>query len=337
MARNFGLSDLTLQPFGATPQATPGMFDPNAPANLTPEQLAQMFQPFDKKRAALEEQMALANALRGGQAQHHSTGLGGALGALAQGINGANGGYQAHQTQQQMAALDQQQAVAESKKFGLLQAIEQQKQARAEALKRDELALEKLKADMRAKQEAAKVAAYGRRHKGAGSNQEKTLPVTAVEALADTDVAKNQLDTLDDSFEENDQGSFMGKMGAKVTKALGLQDTDAAKYNADVMRVNQAVGKILEGGKLAAGDEEKYRRMQPMAGDSIDIVRKKIDGMKAFLDDIKAGRIKAYKASGYKVPGEDATANVQPAGGLSPEKAKRLEELRKKKAAGVLK
>lgn len=178
------------------------------------------------------------------------------------------------------------------------------------------LGLDREKMEARAKAEAAKIEAYGRRHKGKGSNQEKTLPVTALEGLTDFEVAKNQLDTLDDSFEENDQGSFMGKVGAKATKLLGLQDTDAARYNADVSRVNQAVGKILEGGKLAAGDEEKYRRMQPMAGDSPDIVRRKIDGMKGFLDDIKAGRVKVYKAGGYKVP-DEIGGTVQQAGGAS--------------------
>jgi len=64
----------------------------------------------------------------------------------------------------------------------------------------------------------------------------------------------------------------------------------------------QAAGKIMEGGKLAAGDEMKYRQMLPRPGDSDDVVRQKVAGMKDFLRALAQARAKGLQESGYNVP-----------------------------------
>ncbi len=140
------------------------------------------------------------------------------------------------------------------------------------------------------------------------------LPATEGDALADVDVAKAQLDHMSDEFDRLDMGGMSGKLGDKVTKLLGLQDTDSAEFEAVASRVRQAVGKILEGGKLAAGDEAKYRNMLLVAGDSPAVKRQKVEGMKAFLDDLKSGRIKVLKSGGYRTP-EQTTPEPAKAGG----------------------
>jgi hypothetical protein len=155
---------------------------------------------------------------------------------------------------------------------------------------RKQAAIDQIKANIAAKRAPKKT--------GGG----KTLPVNALNDLADVDVANQQLDELGNSFAEHEQGGALGKLKAKMTEALGLQGTEAANYDADVRRVNQAVGKILEGGKLAAGDEVKYRAMQPRPGDSPEVVKTKIQGLHDFLNGLKAGRVKLYKAGGYAVP-----------------------------------
>lgn len=47
---------------------------------------------LDDKAVSLDEQMALANALRQGMGQKHSTGLGGAFGALGDALSGYHSG-----------------------------------------------------------------------------------------------------------------------------------------------------------------------------------------------------------------------------------------------------
>jgi hypothetical protein len=59
------------------------------------------------------------------------------------------------------------------------------------------------------------------------------------------------------------QLGLAAKANRMATEALGLQDTDAAEYEAKAAPVRQGVGTILESGKLAAGDEAKYKNMLP--------------------------------------------------------------------------
>ena len=93
----------------------------------------------------------------------------------------------------------------------------------------------------------------------------------------------------------------MDKAAGAVTDALNLQGTDAAEYRAAAQLAQQAAGKIVEGGKLAAGDELKYRKMMPQPGDSPEVVKQKAEGMKSFLRDLASRRARAFKESGYNV------------------------------------
>lgn len=138
------------------------------------------------------------------------------------------------------------------------------------------------------------------RGKGKGEPKDKTLPVSTLTELADFETAAKELDRLEARFVELDQGGYWAKVKAKGSEALGMQGTDAALYASEAKRAMQGVGKILEGGKLAAGDELKYRALMPEPGDSPERLRSKVRGLKTMLSDLKAGRIGAYKAAGYK-------------------------------------
>lgn len=128
---NFGLPQLSLQPFGM--QQKP--LSANPMDNLTPEQLAQMFQPYDEQRAALQNQMEYARALGQKPLVEHSTGIGGALGAVAMGLDGYSSGRQQKQTQSALDILTKKQSEADAQKFGLTQALEAEKAKRAAAAK----------------------------------------------------------------------------------------------------------------------------------------------------------------------------------------------------------
>lgn len=147
---SFGLPPLALQPFNEAPQQPHNPMD-----RFTPEQLAQMFQPFDEQERAIQQQMAYAQALRNKPAPRHTTGIGGALGALGQMFDGMNSGLQQQQAKSAQEVLLKKKGEAEAQKFGLMQALEQQKAARAEALKREQYA-QKLKADAAERERAEK-------------------------------------------------------------------------------------------------------------------------------------------------------------------------------------
>lgn len=173
----------------------------------------------------------------------------------------------------------------------------------------------------------------------------RVLAPTTVMELADADTAIKELDRLDETYRRLDMGTTASKFSARATDLLGLQGTDAAEFLAHASRAMQGAGAILERGKLAAGDEAKYRAMMLKAGDSLPVVKAKTEGMKRFLRDLKDGRIKFLGAAGYDVKAMQA-APQQPAAGMvtiydaatgeemdtTPEMAKRLIAAGKAKA-----
>lgn len=133
------------------------------------------------------------------------------------------------------------------------------------------------------------------------------LPTSALSELSDIDTASAQLAKLDTDFRALEQSGTWAKYRARASDTLGQQDGPAAVYAAKARLAMQGVGKILEGGKLAAGDEAKYREMLPKPGDSLEVLKAKVDGLRGFLSEMKSQRIKTYKAGGYRAP-EDAPA-----------------------------
>lgn len=154
----------------------------------------------------------------------------------------------------------------------------------------------------------------------------KQLPAATLDELAGIDTATKQLDGLLETFTRTNQGGISGKAGGALTRALGLQGTSAAEYEGAASSVRQGVGKILEGGKLAAGDEVKYKNMLPKPGDSADVVKQKVQSLKAYLSQLKSDRLTTLKAGGYAVPGGGA---APAASGLTPEEAAEMAQLQK--------
>jgi hypothetical protein len=100
--------------------------------------------------------------------------------------------------------------------------------------------------------------------------------------------------------------------------ASRLPGTDASKFDDMVLATAQAVGTILEGGKLAAGDEVKYRKMLPSAGDGAARRKAKIRNVKKLLDDARQAKIKAFGQAGYNTGGFAAPPSRVPAAQALP-------------------
>ena len=168
-------------------------------------------------------------------------------------------------------------------------------------LPREKFEQQKVVDALKDERERARIAKMGLKGAGGGAK----LSPTALGDLADFGVAEAELDRLGQAFGKFGVSGIGGKAGSVATNALGLQNTDAAAYGAEARRVMQSVGKILEGGKLAAGDEVKYAKMLPQAGDPPEQARRKIEGLKTMLRDARNRRERELAAGGYKVPQGD--------------------------------
>lgn len=129
--------------------------------------------------------------------------------------------------------------------------------------------------------------------RGAGAGAGKILPGTEAARVGDLDAAVKMIDDL------------MVTRGQKVGPLSGvaqyLPGTDAAQYSDAADTAAQAVGYILEGGKLSDADLPRYRRMLPTAGDGDARARAKAENLKRALAAKRAGQLEAFGKSGYRV------------------------------------
>lgn len=137
------------------------------------------------------------------------------------------------------------------------------------------------------------------------ADEGKTLPSSTVEGLADLPVAEAAVDEMVTEFNRLNMGGVAGRVGSFVNRMGGSElAPDSAQYEAVAKIGMQSIGKILEGGKLAVGDEVKYQAMLPRGGDSPQVVEAKRSHLKAFMRSLVEMRAKGLKESGYKVPAE---------------------------------
>lgn len=152
----------------------------------------------------------------------------------------------------------------------------------------------------------------------------KDLPSTTVMELADVPTAINQVGALMNSYKKYGMGTTSAKMSSMLPGAVGKAfGTDVSKFEADAKLAMQGVGKIMEGGKLAAGDEAKYQSILAEARNDPGLAEAKIAEAQAFLRSLVDNRIKALRAANYNV---DALSGViggdtKPPAGASVEDA----------------
>lgn len=129
--------------------------------------------------------------------------------------------------------------------------------------------------------------------------ENKEIPATTLEAIADSDTAIKSLDALGTKFKEKNLGHWGAGPAAAVSSKLGLSN-DYTEFNDAALVAMQGVGKIMEGGKLAAGDETKYRAMLPRPGDSVERAQEKLADAKMFLAELRRNRVAILRGSGYR-------------------------------------
>lgn len=111
----------------------------------------------------------------------------------------------------------------------------------------------------------------------------------------------NTIDSLGGSFDQY----AGGKSGLQRTMSYlgsGLPGTtsDAAKYNQEARRAAQAIGTVLEKGKLTDADYiAKYVPMMPSWGDSEELKRAKLEGLKEYARQKQHSELNALTQAGY--------------------------------------
>jgi hypothetical protein len=210
------------------------------------------------------------------------------------------------------AAREQARAKAEELRLAIEanQAPERVQKLRAETL----AALERAKlyatqAEAAAKGKQPRLVVGGAPSKPA--KEEKTpalrqLPATVIEDIAGIDVAVSELKDLTEAYKQADLGGVLGRVGSQ----FGALAPESAKlYEARAAPVRQAVGIILEGGKLAEGDISRYLQMMPRPGDSADVADAKFQSLQKVMLAIKQAKTKAFRETGFQV-GEQAPATA---------------------------
>lgn len=148
-----------------------------------------------------------------------------------------------------------------------------------------------------------KVAMGAKKPGGKSPATPKPLNLSAekVEELAGYDTAISAMEDVGRKFDERNMGSMLNSAGKFV------RGSDAQAFEAEMRVVRQVVGKILEGGKLQAADEQKYREMMPAPGESPRVAATKVQSLVTMLRRDKENRLKALKDYGYRMPGESRT------------------------------
>jgi hypothetical protein len=138
------------------------------------------------------------------------------------------------------------------------------------------------------------------------NNREQGRPVTSGDAnrIADLDTSLSDLDVVEQAI--TDPGT-MAKIQSLaptwVSELTGGWSDDAKQQNAVIARVRQVIGKALEGGVLRKEDEEKYKAILPVIGDSKAVAKAKVEGLRKALIQRKQTTLDALEDASFDVSG----------------------------------
>jgi hypothetical protein len=156
------------------------------------------------------------------------------------------------------------------------------------------------------------------------STREQGRPVTSGDAnkIADLDTSLNDLGVLRGAVKDPGTISrIQSHMPTFVSELTGGWTDDAKQQNAVIARVRQVIGKALEGGVLRKEDEEKYKTILPVIGDSKAVALKKIEGLETALTQRRSTQLDALADAGYdvsKFQSREPTQPQAPAGKANP-------------------
>ncbi len=144
------------------------------------------------------------------------------------------------------------------------------------------------------------------------NSREQGRPVLSSDAnkVTDIDVSLKDLETLGKNLPKGSTG-LMPSLAASVPSwaAKGVESatagmvpaTTALEKQAMINRIRQVIGKGMEGGVLRKEDEAKYATMLPALGDSDELIKSKLDGLRQAMAQRREQQLENLGAAGYDV------------------------------------
>lgn len=110
--------------------------------------------------------------------------------------------------------------------------------------------------------------------------------------------------------------------------------TEDTEYSAAERVLSEVIGRLQSGGAISSGEQAKFTALGPRPADSAEMQKSKLNDQYKFLTN----KLQALGFQPQELPayGFDTGGIGMGGGGLTPEKQKRLMELRAKKAAGKI-
>lgn len=144
----------------------------------------------------------------------------------------------------------------------------------------------------------------------AANSKQPTVPAGEAAAIGGLDAADSMITRLDKDWERLASG-----FGSSATQFV--PGTDAAQYADKKLAAAQAIGTVLEEGKLTDSDlKDKYLKLVPDPTDSPQRKAEKINELRLIAQEKKAAKVKALGQAGYKTQGfEQAAPAPAPQGG----------------------
>jgi hypothetical protein len=183
---------------------------------------------------------------------------------------------------------------------------EAEEAANRNKLERDKLAQE-------AAIEKAKLAAASSKTKKEGTQ----VPGSVAAELGQFDSA---VAMADDAMK-----SYMEKASSPGSSVKSwLPGSDANQYEKERNVTAQAIGTILEGGKLTEQDYDRYKAMLPSPSDTNQIAQTKVTAIKNLIEQRRKGKIQGLAQTGFDVSGVQQReptgfAKAGAGGGIMPE------------------
>lgn len=134
------------------------------------------------------------------------------------------------------------------------------------------------------------------------SDARSVRPVTSGDAnrISEVNSSLSMLDSLPKPGETGFLPWVEAKFPDVVTGLTGI-GAEAKSRQAAIQLVKQIIGKGLEGGVLRKEDEAKYERIIPTLSDAPEVVKSKIQGLRAALARKKDEHLSALEDAGYDV------------------------------------
>lgn len=138
---------------------------------------------------------------------------------------------------------------------------------------------------------------------GAGTGtggKEKSLPTAERNRLETLQTLRNQLQNINDSFDETAVGPIAGRMAAGKTKVEGLSNARQSTFIKATTSLRNEIIRARSGGAVTPSEADRLIQELPDTNSSETDFRAKFDNTRTAFNEIMDTRVQSLKEVGYK-------------------------------------